>query len=41
MRQVLRDLCHPAHEDWREMVLWRARQIYRQALVGQAGGQAR
>jgi len=41
IRQALRDFFYPPRQDWREMVLWRARQIYRQALEGLDGGEAR
>jgi hypothetical protein len=40
IRRALRDFFYPPREDWREMVLWRARQIYRQALEGLGGGEA-
>jgi hypothetical protein len=41
IRSALRDFFCPPREDWKEMVLFRARQIYRQALAGLAGGEAR
>ena len=40
IRQALLDYFYPPREDWKEMVLWRARQVYRQALAGMAGGAA-
>ena len=41
IRLALRDYFYPPREDWREMVLFRARQIYRQAIEGLGGGAAR
>ena len=41
IRDALRDYFYPPREDWREMVLYRARQIYRQAIEGLGGGAAR
>jgi hypothetical protein len=41
IRQRLQDFFYPPRDDWKEMVLWRSRQVFRQALEGLAGGQAR
>ncbi len=41
IRQRLQDFFYPPRDDWREMVLWRSRQVFRQALEGLAGGDAR
>jgi hypothetical protein len=38
IRGALRDHFYPPHDDWKEMVLWRSRQLYRQALEGLAAG---
>jgi hypothetical protein len=38
IRAALRDYFYPPRDDWKEMVLWRARQVCRQALTGLAGG---
>jgi hypothetical protein len=40
IRRALKDYFHPPHEDWQEMVLWRARQVFRQALAGLAAESA-
>lgn len=42
IRRALKDYFHPPREDWQEMVLWRGRQVFRQALAGLAaeGGAA-
>ena len=40
IRQTLRDYFSPPREDWQEAVLWRSRQVFRQALEGVAGGAA-
>jgi hypothetical protein len=37
IREALRHYFYPPADDWKEMVLFRARQVYRQALVGLAG----
>lgn len=34
IRQALKDYFSPPRADWQEMVLWRARQVFRQALAG-------
>jgi hypothetical protein len=36
IRRALRDFFYPPRSDWQEMVLWRARQVFRQALEGLA-----
>jgi Protein of unknown function (DUF2817) len=36
IQRALRDFFYPPRDDWQEMVLWRARQVYRQALQGLA-----
>lgn len=33
IKQAIRDHFYPPHDDWKEMVLFRALQVYRQALV--------
>lgn len=40
IRRALLDYFYPPHDDWKEAVLWRSRQVYRQALEGLAGGAA-
>jgi hypothetical protein len=40
IRRALKDYFYPPRDDWKEMVLWRARQVFRQALAGLAGGAA-
>jgi hypothetical protein len=40
IRARLKDYFYPPRDDWKEMVLFRARQIHRQALAGLAGGAA-
>jgi hypothetical protein len=40
IRQRLKDFFVPPRDDWKEMVLWRSRQVFRQALMGLAGGGA-
>jgi Protein of unknown function (DUF2817) len=40
IRRALKNYFYPPRDDWKEMVLWRARQVYRQALAGLAGGAA-
>jgi hypothetical protein len=37
IRNALRDHFFPPHDDWKEMVLFRADQVFRQALAGLAG----
>ena len=39
IREALREYFSPSREDWREAMLWRSRQVYRQALHGLAGGE--
>ncbi len=36
IRQALRHFFYPEREDWKEMVLWRSRQVVQQALAGLA-----
>jgi hypothetical protein len=38
IRKALLDYFFPPHADWQEMVLWRSRQVFRQALAGLAAG---
>ncbi|MBL8325724.1 MAG: M14 family metallopeptidase [Rubrivivax sp.] len=40
IRRALQDYFYPPRDDWKEAVLWRSRQVFRQALEGLAGGAA-
>jgi len=41
IRAELREYFSPSRDDWREAVLWRSRQVFRQALHGLVGGECR